>query len=273
MNRRVIGRMPAVCALAAMLLSGCGSNGQQAADAAQASPQQTQTGGAKADYPTIKAMVLDILHSKEGMSTLQDTMSSPEFKRLTAVTQADVAAAVEKTISQGQNKSFLAQQMKDPQFAAALVTAAKTQMMEIQRQLMKDPAYMQDLLTLLQSPEFQKTQFTLLQSPQYRAEIMKIMTEALQQPTFRLLFMDSMKQAVQEAGGGQASKIGQQQGQQGQQGKSKQGDQQGKPEANKETEKGAGGDSDSGGEEQGGEEQSGEGQGGEGQGGGEKSGS
>ncbi len=164
------------------------------------------------DYPTIKAMVLDILHSKEGMSTLQDTMSSPEFKRLTAVTQADVAAAVEKTISQGHNKSFLAQQMKDPEFAAALVQSSRMQMVGIQRQLMKDPAYMHDLLTLMQSPEFQKLQFSLLQSPQYRIEITKIMTEALQQPTFRLLFMDAMKQAVREAGGGQAAKIGQQQG-------------------------------------------------------------
>ena len=246
--------MPAACALAAMLLSGCGSNGGQAADAAQASPEQTQAGGTKPDYPAIKTMVLDILHSKEGMSTLQDTMSSPEFKRLTAVTQADVAAAVERTIRQGQNQSFLAQQMKDPEFAAALVTASRTQMMEIQRQLMKDPAYMQDFLTLLQSPEFQKTQFTLLQSPQYRAEIMKIMTEALRQPTFRLLFMDSMKRAVQEAGGGQAGKIGQEQDQQG---KSKQGDRQGKSQEKKDSGKGTGGDSDSGGEEQGGEEQGG----------------
>lgn len=196
--------------LSSLLAAGCGESGQSsAADNEQGQAGQKQLAGNKPGYPETKAMVIDILHSKEGMDTLKETISSPEFKRSAAITPGDVAGAVEKTLKQGQNKSFLSEQMKDTKFAAAVVKASRPQMMEIERQLMKDPEYQKELLALMQSPEFMQSQFTLLKSPQYRKELMKIMTESLQEPTFRLLFQDSMKEAVKEAGGGQKEKIGQ----------------------------------------------------------------
>ncbi|MCY0874877.1 MAG: spore germination lipoprotein GerD [Firmicutes bacterium] len=205
--------VPSLLLASCYTLSGCGedSAGADVAGASQNQGQQKQQSGSPTSYPEVKSMVLDILHSKEGMATLQDTMSSPEFKRATAITNGDIQAAVEKTLQQGQNKHFLADQMKDTQFAAAVVKAAEPQMMDIQRQLMRDPTYQKDLLTLMKSPEFQQSQLELLKSPEYRKEVMKIMTEALQEPTFRLLFTDSMKEAVKAAGGGQQDKMDKQQ--------------------------------------------------------------
>lgn len=222
-----------------LLLTSCSMGGDQAASnesANDSSQQQTNSQQAsKPSYPDIKAMVIDILHSKDGMNTLKDTISTPEFKRQAAITDADISAAVEKALQQGQNKSFLADQMKDTTFAAAIVKASRQQMTEVQKQLMKDPEYQKSLLTLMASPEFQQTQLQLLKSPEYRKEVMKIMTEALQEPTFRLLFMDSMKEAVKSSGGGNPKQMGQQ--------KSKDSSSQG----NKEEDKGSGSDSDSGG--------------------------
>lgn len=200
--------------LSSLFAAGCGESGQGSAsdeEQGQAGQKQQQQSGGKSGYPETKAMVLDILHSKEGMDTLKETISSPEFKRSAAITPDDVAGAVEKVLKQGQNQSFLAEQMKDTKFAAAVVKASRSQMTDIERQLMKDPEYQKELLTLMQSPEFMKSQFTLLKSPEYRKELMKIMTEALQEPTFRLLFEDSMKEAVKQAGGGQKEKMGQEQ--------------------------------------------------------------
>lgn len=213
--------VPSLLLTSSYALSGCGEDASSAEVAGatqnQGQGQQKQSGSqGQASYPEVKSMVLDILHSKEGMSTLQDTMSSPEFKRATAITDGDIQAAVEKTLQQGQNKHFLAEQMKDTQFAAAIVKAAEPQMMDIERQLMRDPSYQKDLLTLMKSPEFQQSQLELLKSPEYRKEVMKIMTEALQEPTFRLLFTDSMKEAVKAAGGGQQDKMGKEQASKGQ---------------------------------------------------------
>lgn len=209
MRERLRTQAPILLLSLFFLLTGCSAGGEQSTTG-QSDQSQKQAAG-KPTYPDIKTMVLDILHSKEGMTTLKDTMSSPEFKRSAAITEVDVQAALEKALSQGQNKSFLSSQMKDTKFAAAVVQSSRPQMVEIQKGLMHDPEYQKELLTLMQSPEFQQSQFELLKSPEYRKEIMKIMTEALQEPTFRLLFMDSMKEAVKAAGGGDKQKMGQQQ--------------------------------------------------------------
>ncbi|PWI58652.1 spore germination lipoprotein GerD [Sulfoacidibacillus thermotolerans] len=220
MAQKIVRAATSLLLATTLLFTGCSIGGDQAAGSESSSEGgQQQSGGqagGKVSYPDIKAMVLDILHSKEGMSTLKDTISSPDFKRQAAISEADISAAVEKAFNQGHNKSFLAEQMKDPQFAAAVVKSARPQMVEIQKQLMKDPEYQKQLLSLMASPEYQQTQLQLLKSPEYRKEIMKIMTEALQEPTFRLLFMDSMKEAVKSAGGGNPKQMGQKQQEGGQ---------------------------------------------------------
>lgn len=211
MLERLRTQAPILLLTTLLFLTGCGAGGEQSATGQTENDQTQKQATGKPTYPDIKTMVLDILHSKEGMTTLKDTMSSPEFKQSAAITEADVQAALAKTLAQGQNKSFLSSQMKDTKFAAAVVTSARPQMVTIQKELMRDPEYQKQLLTLMKSPEFQQSQFELLKSPEYRKEIMQIMTEALQEPTFRLLFMDSMKEAVKAAGGGDKQKVGQKQ--------------------------------------------------------------
>jgi spore germination protein D len=215
--------------LCSWAVASCGNSADMAAQASDNSGQdaesENQTGGGQqqrsvgaregqANYPEVKAMVLDILHSKEGMDTLKDTLATPEFKKAAAVTQSDVADAVEKMLSQDKGKAFLSQQMQDPKFAAAFVTGSKDQMAAILQKLIKDPEYQQQLLTLMESPEFQKMEFTLFQSPEYRKEVMKIMTEALQDPAFAGPFDESMKRAVKASLGGDKNKLGQEEGQQ-----------------------------------------------------------
>nr|NNM91217.1 hypothetical protein [Bacilli bacterium] len=174
-----------------LLLVGCGATDTSAAD-------KQQTAG---NYAEIKTIVLDVLHSKEGISTLQDTMGTSDFKSKLTVSPNDVRTAVEKLLQQGQNKSFFASQMNDPTFALVLVNAAKPQLLSMQKQLVKDPTYQRDLAALLHSSYFAKLQLDALRSPDYREAIQTIMTDALQQPTFQQLFKQSMQKAMKESSG------------------------------------------------------------------------
>ncbi|MCL6548635.1 MAG: hypothetical protein K6T30_06965, partial [Alicyclobacillus sp.] len=198
--------------LAAALAAGCG--GSVGADASAAAAQQ--------DYGTTKQMVIDILHSAEGRKAIEEMAKDPEFRQKIAVSDTDVAKAVEKTLQTKKSQSFLSEQAKDPQFAAALAKAVQPELIQLQKQLMKDPEYQKDLLVLLKSPDFTKDVQQLLQTPEMRGQIMKIMTEALQTPSFRMQFQDALKRAVAEsiqaAGGKQAGGQGQGGGQGGGQG-------------------------------------------------------
>ena len=204
MNPLFKQRTSSILLISSLLLTGCGSASASGSTNTESSNSNQSETSSTSGYPQIKAMVLDILHSKEGTTTLKDTISSPDFKRSAAISEVDVQKAVEKIVkTEDQKKTFLSQAMKDPQFSASMVEAARPQMTDLQKKLMKDPEYQKELLALMKSTDFQQMQFDLLKSPEYRKEVMKIMTEALDQPTFRLLFMDSLKQAVKETAGGQ----------------------------------------------------------------------
>lgn len=145
-------------------------------------------------------MVLDILHSKEGMDTLRQTVQSPEFKRALILSDSDMQKAVTAALTQGENRNLLQQQLQRPQFAKALAEAVKEQHRQLLKDLMKDPEYQRMMLDLMKTPDFQKQVLALMASPAYRQQTMNVMQDALQNPGFRLLFMDSSKQAVREVG-------------------------------------------------------------------------
>jgi spore germination protein D len=190
--------------ISCFLLAGCGG-GSPAADAANSQP----------DYTSTKQMVLDILHSGDGKTAISEVLKDPTLKTQFLVSQTDVTTAMEKALTSGKNESLLSQQLKDPKFAAALSKAIEPELIQQQKQLMKDPTYQKDMLVLLKSPDFTKELEDLMQTPTFRGQIMKVMTEALQTPAFRMQFQDALKQAVadsmQSAGGqagGQGNKSG-----------------------------------------------------------------
>ncbi|WP_035486166.1 spore germination lipoprotein GerD [Alicyclobacillus contaminans] len=203
---------------ACMLLSGCGQ-GSMGAEAGGVQNQQQ-------DYGQIKQMVVDILHSPDGKKAVADILQDPSLKQQIVVSDTDITKAVEKSLQNSKNQSFLSNAAKDPQFANALAKAVQPDLVQLQKQLMKDPQYQNDMMVLLKSPEFTQQLQSLLQTPQFRSQVMKIMTEALQTPSFRMQFQDALKAAVAEsmpqAGGGQG---------QGQQNKQSGGSQSGSDES------------------------------------------
>ncbi|MBX6394225.1 MAG: hypothetical protein IRY98_00685 [Alicyclobacillaceae bacterium] len=166
-------------------------------------------------------MVLDILHSKEGMDAFRQAVQSPDIKRALILSDTDMQKALEKALTEGENRSLLQQQIQQPQFAKALADAVKEQNRQLLKDLMKDPEYQQMMLDLLKTPDFQKQLLALMTSPVYRQQTMKVMQEAMQNPEFKLLFMDNLKQAVREIG--PQSRQGEQQG--NRQGQDQQGNQ------------------------------------------------
>lgn len=189
-------RLPRFLSLAAVVfllssLTSCSPGG-----GGQAQAQQ------KPEYDQMKSMVLDVLHSKEGVDTLKDIAKEPSFKKTIIVTDQDVTSAIQKTLNEDKKQiQIMEAQMKDPKFAAAMVKASKKEHETLLKNLMKDPDYQSAMLTLMKSPEYQKMVLTVMQSPEYRQQVMKIMADSLQNPEFKLVFMDIVKEAIQSGAG------------------------------------------------------------------------
>lgn len=256
-------------------VGGCGSQGGQM----QGGSGGAQETDAKAEYNETKSMVLDILHTKEGMDALKDIVRDPTFKHSLALNETDVQIAMQKALTDGTNHVTLMEQMKNPKFATVLAKSFKNDHEKIIKNLMKDPEYQEMVLTLLKSPDYQRMLYDLMKTPEYRKQTMTIMTQALQNPEFRLVFMEliqeSIKAGVTERTPNEKKKMGQLEEGGGEEGKKKE---EGGEEGGKKKEEGGGGEEagaeggekkkkeeDGGGEEGGGESGSeGGGEGGEG---------
>ncbi|MGZ4030704.1 MAG: spore germination lipoprotein GerD [Tumebacillaceae bacterium] len=175
-----------------------------------------------------KSMVLDILHTKEGMEALQDIVRDPRLKQSFTVTQQDVKAATIKALSDTETNMNLMEQMKNPRFGASLTKAYRKDNELVLKQLMQDPEYQTMMLSMLKSPDFQLLLFDLMKTPEYRKQAVAIMTEALHNPDFKMKMLEAIKQTIKSSGSGQ-------QQQQGGQAKSQsQGEDQGQEKQKKE---------------------------------------
>ena len=229
----LIGSAILAISVAAATLGGCGSSGAQGSSSGGS--KETE---AKPQYNETKQMVLDILHTKDGLDTLKDIVRDPSFKHSLAINEADVSVAMQKALTDGSAHMSLTEQMKNPKFATALAKTFKKDNETVLKSLMKDPEYQEMMLTLLKSPDFTRTLYDLMKTPEYRKQTMAIMTEALQNPEFRLMFTDLVKEAIQSGATprtpGQAKAAGQEAGGGGQGGAEEKKEQEGGDQKKKE---------------------------------------
>ncbi|HEU4965591.1 MAG TPA: spore germination lipoprotein GerD [Bacilli bacterium] len=172
---------------------GCGGSGSAQGGGSGGGAEEAEASG---NYNETKSMVLDILHTKEGMDALKDIVRDPTFKQSLAINEADVQLAMVKALTDGSAHLTLQEQMKNPKFATALAKSFQKDNEKMLKELMKDPEYQEMMLTLLKSPEFSKNLYDLMKTPDYRKQTMTIMTQALQNPEFRLMFMELIKEAI-----------------------------------------------------------------------------
>lgn len=175
-------------------VNGCSSGGGSQSQSSGGA-QETE---ANARYNETKSMVLDILHTKEGMDTLKDIVRDPQFKHSLAINEADVQIAMQKALTDGSAHLTLQEQMRNPKFATALAKAFKKDNEKTLKLLMQDPEYQMMMLDLMKSPEFTRNLYDLMKTPEYRKQTMAIMTQALQNPEFRLMYLELIKEAIRE---------------------------------------------------------------------------
>lgn len=186
----------ALAMVTVVAISGCGSKGgNSGGGSSSASSQSTE---ARAQYNETKQMVLDILHTKEGLDTLKDIVRDPQFKNSLAINEADVQVAMQKALTDGGSHYTLMEQMRNPKFATALAQTFKKDNEAILKDLMKDPEYQEMMLTLMKTPDYQRTLYDLMKTPEYRKQTMEIMTQSLQNPQFRLMYMELIKDAIRQ---------------------------------------------------------------------------
>jgi len=161
-------------------------------------------GGGQVSYKEVKSMVVDILGSEEGQkamekaSTSQYGESTLQMKSMTPSDQAQVRLAVKDVLTAPEYSTVLEGIMRDPKFAGEFAKAVSKDNKQIHKELMKDPAYQQELVDMFKSPEMTKILTDSMKNPDVRKVIMSAVTEQMQNPLFKLEIMKLLQSVVKE---------------------------------------------------------------------------
>jgi len=176
----------AALALALTLLSACG--------------QQSSDGGNQMSYKEIKSMVVDILASEEAIQAIEKAQTSrgTGLKALSLQDQEQLRVTVKNVLTSPEYAKELERIMTDPKFAGEFAKAINETNKEIHKELMKDPSYRKDLISVLKEPEMQTMFLEATKTNEYRTQMMNAVQEAIQSPLFKLEIMKMLQSVVKE---------------------------------------------------------------------------
>jgi spore germination protein D len=154
-------------------------------------PQQSEP---KVEYPQMKQMVLDVLHTAEGKKAFQDILKEPDTKKELILDDQLVEKTIQKTFSDPKMKPQLEKILAKPEVAESYIKATEKEQEKLMKALMKDPDYQKSMMDILKDPEFSKQLLQVLNSQEYRKEVMKVIAESLQVPTIKEKLMKLSKE-------------------------------------------------------------------------------
>lgn len=153
---------------------------------------------AQGDYPKVKEITLDVLHTEEGKKVLLDLMSESDFKHHLMTKDVDLEQIILKSISDKKTQKDWQKILSEESVATKISKVTESQQKQMLKTLMKDPEYQKMMLDILKDPQFSLHLVELMKSPTYRKEAMKIMEEALQTPNFQEKLKQIMQSSEQE---------------------------------------------------------------------------
>jgi spore germination protein D len=166
--------------------------------------QESSGGGEQLTYKDVKSMVIDILGSAEGQEAIaKGSMakygaSSLHMQSLTPQDQEQVRIAVKDVLTSPEYDKVLQGIMTDPKFAGEFAKTISKENKQLHKDLLKDPGYQKEMITILQSPEMQKIFVQSTKMPEYRQLMMNAVQEAIQNPLFKLEIMKMLQTVVKE---------------------------------------------------------------------------
>ena len=156
-------------------------------------------------YKDMKSMVIDILKTEDAQKALQESAMSTSGQSsgmgmgmLSVNDKEHVRMAVKEVLVSPEYDKVIKQLMVDPRFAGEFAKSVNAQNKEIHKELMKDPAYQEELIKVMKNPEMDRMILDVLQSTQFRKHVATIMQESMQSPLVKLQLLDLMRTAVKE---------------------------------------------------------------------------
>lgn len=142
--------------------------------------------------------MMDSIQTEDGKKAIRQLLQDPSFRDLVVLEHEEVQTAINTTLLSEDSKEFWKKQFEDPSFQENIAKSMKEQQTEIMKELIKDAAYQEDLISFFGQSEMQKELETILKSAPLRKKMEEVVMETIENP----LLQTKWQQLIKESGGG-----------------------------------------------------------------------
>lgn len=150
------------------------------------------------EYETTKEMVVDILQTEEGKKVLQEFMTDEEMKKQLVIESDIVKDSINNLLSSEKGTEMWAKLFKDPMFIKDFSKSMAEEQKKLVKDLMHDPTFQKQLLSLLQNPEVDEQMLKVMKSQEFRSHLEETIQQTLETPLFQAKMTEVLLQAAEK---------------------------------------------------------------------------
>ena len=153
----------------------------------------------------MKKVFTDALQTEDGKKALREILETPSFRELLVLEHTEVQTAIEQTLLSEKSSEFWKHTLEDPKMKEAFAKSIQKELATIQKDLLKDAGYQEELTKFFDQPEMQKQLESILKGTTMRKEIEKVVKDTIENPLMQTKWQELIKKSG-ESGGSSGSK-------------------------------------------------------------------
>lgn len=150
------------------------------------------------EYETTKEMVVDILQTEEGKKVLLEFMTDEEMKKQLVIESDIVKDSINNLLMSEKGTEMWIKLFKDPIFIKDFSKSMAEEQKKLVKDLMHDPTFQKQLLSLLQNPEVDEQMLKVMKSQQFRAHLEETIKQTLETPLFQAKMTEVLLEAAEK---------------------------------------------------------------------------
>ena len=159
-----------------------------------------------ANYEEMKKVFTDALQTEDGKKALREILETPSFRELLVLEHTEVQNAIEQTLLSEKASEFWKHTLEDPKMKEVFAKSIQKELKTIQKDLLKDAAYQEEMTKFFDQPEMQKQLESILKGTTMRKEIEKVVKDTIDNPLMQTKWQELIKKSGESGGSGSGGK-------------------------------------------------------------------
>ena len=154
------------------------------------------------NYEEMKKVVTDALQTEDGKKALRDILENQSFRELLVLEHTEVQTAIEQTLLSEKASEFWKTALEDPKIKEAFAKSIQKELSTLQKDLLKDAGYQEELTKFFDQPDMQKQLESILKGTTMRKEIEKVVQDTIENPLMQTKWQELIKKSGESGSSG-----------------------------------------------------------------------